>query len=318
MGAFAAGAGYYNQATAVANSIDADTLMRWNNWEYQCQLENNRNERARIAARAESVNKTREEVEKRLRNNPEPRDVYNGNALNLAVEEITDPRVYTSYLPSAKTKIPGESVRSIPFQYAPGAITVSIHRLTQQPPPKALLVPAFDADRAALREIRQEVRKQIDEGKIPDQALIDKALAMVNAAEVKLDGMLPKFSPDRVEADRYLKALHGLIAMLQTPALDVLMSGLEKRPEVSVGELLNFMNAFNFRFGAASTPNQRLIYDSLFSTLKKMRDEAAPALAKADLPKTTGNEAGEFFKGMDYKDLQKKAPAPPKPAPPKP
>ena len=30
-------------------------------------------------------------------------------------------------------------------------------------------------------------------------------------------------------------------------------------------------------------------------------------------PKTTGNEVGEFFSGMDYKDLQKKAPAPPPP-----
>jgi hypothetical protein len=319
MGAYAAGAGYYNQSTAVARSINANTAMQWNNYMYQSQLENNRNERARIAARAENVNTTREEVEKRLRDNPEPRDIYNGNALNLAVEKITDPRVYTAYLPSAKTNIPGQSVQSIPFQYAPGAITISIHRLTDPKlVPKALLVPAFEADRAALREIRAAIRKQLDEGKTLDPELINKALAIVNGAEVKLAAMLPnQYAPDRVEADKYLKALHGLIGMLSTPALDVLTAGLEKR-QVGVGELLNFMGAYNLRFGAATTPNQRLIYDNLFSTLRKMRDEAAPALAKADLPKTTGNEAGEFFQGMDYKDLQKRAPAPapPKPAPP--
>ena len=42
--------------------------------------------------------------------------------------------------------------------------------------------------------------------------------------------------------------------------------------------------------------------------------EVAPALAGAAPPKTTGNEVGDFFSGMNYQDLQKKAPAqPPRP-----
>jgi hypothetical protein len=316
MGAYAAGAGYYNQQTAVANSINTDTVMRFNDYMYQNQRENNRNERARLARRQANVSRTREEIEKRLRDNPDSRDIYQGDALNLAMEEVTDPRVYSQYMQTAKAKIGGESVKQIPFQYAPGAITVSIHRITQSPPPKALLVPAFEEDRAALQALRTEIRAQLDEGKDPEPALIDKALAIINAAEAKVDSMYPKNARDRVEADRYLKALHGLVAMLKTPALDFLLKDVEKRKDATLGELLTFMGACNLRFGPATTPQQRLIYDDIFSKLRAMRDEVAPALAKAEPPKAASDEAaGEFFSGMDYGDLKKKAPAP---APPKP
>jgi hypothetical protein len=98
--------------------------------------------------------------------------------------------------------------------------------------------------------------------------------------------------------------------MMQTPALDVLLAGVEKRPDATLGELLNFMNAFNLRFGAANTPRQREIYNELYPQLVKLRNEVAPALAAATPAKTTGGEAGEFFSGMPYEDLQKKAPAP--------
>jgi hypothetical protein len=108
--------------------------------------------------------------------------------------------------------------------------------------------------------------------------------------------------------------LHGLIAMLDTPALDLLLAGVENRPEATLGELLGFMNAFNLRFGSATTPEQKLAYDALYPKLVELRNQIAPALASATASKSTGNEPGEFFYGMDYKDLQKKAPAPPAPA----
>lgn len=314
LGSMAAGAGYYNQSTAVANSINADTLMRWNQYVYESYKEAGRNERARMARRQASVTKTQQELETRLRENPTQRDVFQGDALNMALEEISDPRIYIQYLPSSKTLIPGKSIANIPFRYAAAGITVSIHRLTQQPPPKSLMTPDFEADREALKGLRAKVKAQIDAGGNPDQALIDQALTIVNDIEDKIDKKLPRHSPDRVEADRYLKALHGLIAMLSTPALDLLLAGVEKRENVTTAELVRFMATCNLRFGPADTPEQRAIYSSLFPTFRKLLDEAAPALAKAEPPKpTTGKEAGEFFEKMQYEDLQKKAPAPPKP-----
>jgi hypothetical protein len=98
----------------------------------------------------------------------------------------------------------------------------------------------------------------------------------------------------------------------------VRLSGAEKRPDATLGELLNFMNSFNLRFGAASTPTQREVYNSLYPKLVELRNEVAPALASA-APSSTGNgnAAGDFFSGMSYEDLKKKAPRPPAPATPK-
>jgi hypothetical protein len=80
-----------------------------------------------------------------------------------------------------------------------------------------------------------------------------------------------------------------------------------------MGELLNFMNAFNLRFGPATTPAQREVYLSLYPKLVDLRNEVAPALASSSSSRTTGSEPGDFFSGMSYEDLKKKAPRPPAP-----
>ena len=104
--------------------------------------------------------------------------------------------------------------------------------------------------------------------------------------------------------------------MLQTPAIDVILSGVEKRSEATLADLLSFMNAFNLRFGAASSPTQRQVYDSLYPKLVDLRNEVGPALATSSgSTPSKGSEPGEFFQGMSYEDLQKKAPAPAPPAP---
>ena len=102
--------------------------------------------------------------------------------------------------------------------------------------------------------------------------------------------------------------------MLQTPALDILLAGVEKHPEATLGQLLAFMSAYNLRFGEATTPTQKSVYDSLYPKLAELRAEVAPALAGAPPPKSKGTEVGDFFSAMDYQDLKKKAPAqPPQP-----
>ena len=315
LGAYAMGAGYYNQQTAVANSINADTVMRWNQYVYESQMNANRLRAARLAADRSQTNQAADQIRERLRNNPERADIYRGDALNAALDEINDPRVYSKALQGGQVKIGGEMIRNIPFQSASAAITMSIHQLVKGGPPKALLKPEFAADREAIRALGQEIRKQIDDDKAPDKATIGKMLAAINQAEANVDKLLPKNTKDRNEADRYLKALHGLIAMLDTPALDLLLAGVDKRPDATLGELLGFMNAFNLRFGPATTPKQREVYDSLYPKLVDLRNQIAPALAATSPAPASGTEPGEFFSGMDYKDLQKRAPAPPPPAP---
>ncbi len=130
-------------------------------------------------------------------------------------------------------------IRDIPFRYAPGAITVSIHRITQGKPPAALMTDQFAEDRATFRVLGKDIRQHLDAGEKPDPEVIKKAQAVINAVEAKAEKILPANTPETTEAEKYLKALHGLIGMLDTPALDVILSGVEKHPEATVGELLD-------------------------------------------------------------------------------
>ena len=62
--------------------------------------------------------KAQNEIHAKLRDHPDQHDVYMGDALNVAVEEIEDPRVYSKNLVKAKVKIGGELIRDIPFRFA--------------------------------------------------------------------------------------------------------------------------------------------------------------------------------------------------------
>ena len=76
MGAYAAGAGYYNQQTAVAKSINADTVMRWNQYVYESQMNANRLHHGKLARERYNNIKDVDKVQKRLRDNPEPADIF--------------------------------------------------------------------------------------------------------------------------------------------------------------------------------------------------------------------------------------------------
>src|SRR5262249_54477264 len=143
-------------------------------------------------------------------------------------------------------------------------------------PPPLLRRPEFDADRARLRALAAGIRGQVEaEGK-PQPATLEEARKVIAAARTKLESTVKKDTPGYPEAERHLKALTGLTRMLETPAIDVLLAGVEKRPDATLGELLTFMNAFNLQFGPANTPHQRQIFETLYPMLVKVRDEVAP------------------------------------------
>jgi hypothetical protein len=310
MGVYAAGAGMYNEQTAQARSINADTTMRFNEYMYQSS-QVAKKKHGEMLQRDHQLNiEEYNKINDRIRNNPDKHDIETGDALNTAVEEIENPRVYSRNLARATTKIGGEMIRNIPFRYAPGCITVSIGDLTEGGPPQALMTEDFADDRAAFKSVGQELRKTLDNGDAPNPATVKKALAMINAVEAKADKILPANTRERTEADRYLKALHGLIAMLQTPSLEFLLAGVEKHPEATLGDLLGFMTAHNLRFGEAKTPEQVTLYLTLYPMLDDLRDQVGPALAGAPPSNPQSSSVGEFFNGMDYNDLQKKAPHP--------
>ena len=155
-------------------------------------MNSNRMREQRQANARDRNTRLNNERQKRLRDNPEPRDIERGNALNVALDEIDDPRVYAKALHAAKVKIGGQAIRQIPFRFASAAITFSIHELARGPLPPALQAPEYAEDREAFKAIDAQLTEQIAEGKDPDPATVDKLLAAIYEAEIRVSNIYPR------------------------------------------------------------------------------------------------------------------------------
>jgi hypothetical protein len=317
MGVFAAGAGYYNQSTAVANSINANTAMNWNEYLYQSQQAVNRKYYAKLAARQKENVKANEDIYKRLRDNPSQYDIYRGDAMNVIFDELCSPKVYIRGLKSSTIKFPGEMIRDVPFNYAQSAITNTVHQImTKGSAPAVLRRDVFKPENEQMRAIGAKIREEDEKNGTIDPETLDEADVTLKKLQVKVAKELAPGSKDRLDADRFLKSALGLSKMLRTPAINVLLSGVDKHPETTVADLMMFMKSFNLRFGVADVPRERQVYDELYPLMVRLRDEAFPR-GKPELTEPTEGDpakAADFFEKMDEKAVDPKA-VPPAPKP---
>lgn len=316
LGAFAQGVGEANVSNAQAAAVNANTIKRWNDYMYQSQQEANRRYQDKLAKDKRNNVKSREQIYKRLRDNPTSSDITRGDALNVALDEINDPKTLSMTLRAATDTVPGTLIRDIPFQAASEAITTSVNQVVGGGPPAALKTEVFKAEADELKKIAAELRKQNEEQGRHDPATLERARVQLKLLWDKVEKTYKRNTPARRDSERWIKAAFGLTRLLETPAVDVLLAGVEKRPDTTLRDLLGFMNAFNFRFGAASTDRQREVYATLYPLLVKLREKSAKDRVDVpgETPPASTDEPGEFFEGMDVKQLEGKQP-PARPAP---
>lgn len=322
MGAFAAGAGAYNVQTAQARSINANTAMQANDYMYAITRRNAANEMQHMARRKNDVNETAAKTYSRLHDNPSPSDIHRGDALNVVLDELTDPQVYSQVVQKATQPVNTDLVKNIPFQYAAQMITISLEDVSARGMPDTLATdPAFEQNRQAMRSLVAQARK---EAEAESQISIDtlrKCRATIKEWQQKVASTYDQGTRNRSEADNYLKALYGLTKMLETPAIDKFLRGLNKYETTPLGRLLTFMHNFNLRFGAAKSPMQEAAYDQLYPMLVKLRDSAQvqtsnPVTAQA--PQADAKKMVGFFSGMEYDHFNQQPDPHANPAPPEP
>ncbi len=314
-GMYAMGMGRYNVETAQARAINSNTAMQWNQYMYASQKEAERIWAERTAQEETRSKGNYKAIQDRMRNAPTSIDIERGNALNVLMTDLKDPKMFSKAVYYAsKMKVGGEDIRDIPFQYASAAISTSVHQLTQGGPPSFLKRADFAADRESLKAITAELRTEGQELGTHKPETIKKAKDQILATRAKIEATFPQGSADRLAAEKYVKALYGLASMLETPAVNVLLAGVEKRPEASLGDLMDFMATYNLRFGAAETARQKLVYRKLYPMLAKVRAEMSTGASTTTEPTMTGHEVpGEVFDGVGYNSTEVKPPAPPKP-----
>jgi len=309
LGYYDIGAGIYNEDTAIANSVNEDTVARWNQYVWQSQQAANRREYLRSARRMQRDAQSGDAIYRRLRDHPTPDDIEGGAALNVVLDQLGDPRIQSSALRLATTPLDSKVIGDIPFQSATEAISLSLNQLTSQAWPAALQGEPFAPERTEYQQaIAQALQEdESDEGQITPATFqrVNNAVARIHA---KLQANPPADRTQYLEAQNYLRTLYGMTRMLQNPKIERILAELEKTPKTTLGSLLGFMHTYNLRFGRATTPKQRAVYEQLYPLMVAHRDKILKDLGpdqnqNAAQTQEAGNRPPDFFQGMHLDHL---------------
>jgi hypothetical protein len=272
-GALYDGLGRYNVNSAIGRSIDTDTMIRWNQYVYESIKEANRLSALQRYADRQRALRNYADIRKRIRDYPNASDLMHGDALNLLLEDMLDPKIGPSALRSVRIPLRGGSVQRIPFQYAQLGGVISLRQLTVEDGwPLPLRAAAFDAERKAYLRAVDTVLEQDLKKKLTPEAV--KAVSQAVAAlRAKVNATIPETDQTfYVQAQAFLKQLDQSARMLQVPLVEDVLAELETYPGTTVADLLEFMQRFNLRFSPADTPSERELYHTLYPLLAKQRD----------------------------------------------
>ena len=315
MGYYAQGLGSYNLNTAQARSINTDTFIRWNQYLYEAHLEATRRHTALVNADATKTKAAYNEYRKNLQDHPSPREVENGDALNAALDQLSDPSISSSSLKIATAPIVAEIVKDIPFRNASEAVTIILSQVKEAKKwPAALEGDRFVDDRKVFEEIADKARKEDEEGEIAPDTL-KKAHDLVNSLQAKLAAQPLDSVKANQEASRFVKTLAGLVRMMEKPDIKETIDQLRMVKKTTLGNLIAFMHIYNLRFGAATTPHQRYIYEQLYPLLDDVRDRITKE-SKSATAAVNPEHAGDFFntvEGDQPGGKNKETPRPPNP-----
>jgi len=310
LGAYNVGAGVYNEDTAIANSVNTDTAMRWNEYWYESQVQANRRERLKLAQREKRDAAYADSVHERLLKTPSPDDVASGNALDAILVQLADPRIHSSSLRQATDKIPGRVIRAIPFVNASEAVTICLDQLTAENGwPSVLRDAKFADERKSYSDAIDKAMQEDHEGDLTPETIasVRDALAKLRA---KLEANPPADLAGRHEAENYIRTLIGMTRMLSRPDVEKIVAELDQTKETTLGHLLGFMQSFNLRFGRAATAEQRAAYETLYPTLAAHRDKMMKLIEgdkSGDPSRTTATGPPiDFLKGMKMHELEGK------------
>ena len=261
------GRGMYNVSTAQAASINTNTVMRFNQAMFNSSRVGARMFAAREKALKEQNEKAYSEIQDRLRNHPTDRDVTDGDALNTLVDVLLNPATADAALQQIKNPLRPDVISNIPFELASEGMTVCLDRMTMDGQwPQAVIGDDFRPEREGLKKAIQAALEEDKQGEI-DPETVKAVQTAIDQLRTKFEKTVPQTSPDYIPAHWSLKAMDGLTKMLYSPKMDKVLSELEDYQGTTLGDLLNFMQAFNVRFGPAKSYRQRLIYQHIYPML---------------------------------------------------
>jgi hypothetical protein len=296
LGAFARGKGAYLVDKAQADAINVDTMAKWNKALRARQValreEQQKEDAKRDAARARRV---------------ERMDLRDGVTLNNLLSQIFDIDPTAAKSGRANAPITIRAIREIPFEWDSEAISLCLDQMTgQRELPAPLMASKYDDDRAALHAAVEKAVKEDIAGTVSLETT-KKINEAVTKFREKFLKNTSNFEAGYEDSLTYFTTLASLSRLLNDPSMKAFLEKLQNNEERTVGDLIAFMDAYNLRFGPATTDRQLGIYSMLVPILTSIRDSVKTVEYTAAAPDRTGAglkaAAKEAFKPMKWEHL---------------
>jgi hypothetical protein len=271
-GEAAIGMGFYNYYSAMAGAIQADTLMRANQYAYGSYLETERRYNQRKTYEHTRQVVARQKVQDRLVNEPQLSDVYRGEALNALAWLIADMKIHPSAQRFTGVSLAGGTLDRIPLVHAATKTTFSKARLDVKDRwPRLLRDPAFAAARRHYEAALDQALDQVFNRKLT-QADIDALDEAVSNLQARFqDQGRWADEDDRRQCQQFIDKLAETVRTLRQPQMELVLLGVMNYLGTSVADLLAFMQQNQLQFGKAETPQERELYQTLQPLLAQHR-----------------------------------------------
>lgn len=296
LGSFARGQGVYQLEKAKADAINVVTIEKWNKQLRARQIQLAKDDEFRFAKREGE----RQERVARA-------DIQDGTTLNALLLDILDSDPTVARAGRTATPLSAAAIREIPFEWNSEAITLCLDQMTGDGAmPSLLATSRYESERAALRSAVLPALEEDKKGSVKAATLdsVRNAVARFRAAFLKQSSELESGYSD---AKDYLTTLDSLARLLDDPSMKAFLSQLDDKQERTVGDLIAFMNAFNLRFGPATTERQIQLYERLVPALSAVRESAVATRAVSPASDADGSglraAAKDVFRGMHWSEL---------------
>jgi hypothetical protein len=297
LGAYARGAGVYAVDQAKADSINVDTMIKWN-----------KALRARQKALGEEQQKEAAQQEADRRERVAEHRIEDGTTLNGLLSQILDFDPGTARTGAAKAKLTAAAIREIPFEWNSEALTICLDQMTTRGSlPDVLMDPMYTPERDKLRAAIDQALREDRKGTVSEatKKRITDAIASFRAKYKKNGANFDELTSPALD---YFNTLAAIVPMLNDPSMRKILDRLEDDKGATVGGLVAFMNAYNLRFGPATTDRQVAIYRELLPALTSLRDSTSTEVPAPPAPDRTGeglkSAAKGAFKGMSWDQIE--------------
>jgi hypothetical protein len=216
-----------------------------------------------------------------LRQEPTPAQIEDGSALNVALADLSDPKLGSSVQRGATAPVPAALIAEVPFESATERVTFMLDELREAVTwPRVFPAEQFGDAKKSFEDLVARMQREDEAADISARTLAD-ARRFLDDLRTRLDARPLENADDRADAQKFIKAASALVQLLEKPDIHRAISALSKVKDTSLANLLGFLHAFNLRFGPAKTLKEKQTYHRLFEIIDRARDEIFAAAKRA-------------------------------------